>query len=136
MQFLCGSSDRSNAAPLLQFRQLQCRSTVAFQSTTMRVLCCSSDYSNALFLLQFRPLQCGSSVVVLTTSMQFLLETIPMWSLCYSSDNSNAVPLLQFSFYLVACQILQLYRCVLSLFVPHLFFLRCLGKAVLRDCGL
>ena len=25
---------------------------------------------------------------------------------------------------------------VLSLFVPHLFFYRCLGKAVLRDCGI
>ena len=34
------------------------------------------------------------------------------------------------------CLLLQLCRCVLSLFVPHLFFCPCLRKPVLCECGL
>ena len=31
---------------------------------------------------------------------------------------------------------LLLCRCILLMFFPHLFFFRCLGKTLLRDCGL
>ena len=46
---------------------------------------------------------------------------------------SNAVSVLQLIF--VCASVVSYVAFVLSLFVPHLFFLSCLGMAVFHDCG-
>ena len=51
----------------------------------------------------------------------------------FSTDCSKAVPLLQFFF--VCASVVSYVAFVLSLFVSHLSFIWCLGRAVLRDCG-
>ena len=50
----------------------------------------------------------------------------------FPTDRSKAVPLLQF---FVCASVVSYHSVLFSLFVPHLSFLWCLGKAVLRDCG-
>ena len=49
-----------------------------------------------------------------------------------NTDRSKAVPPSQFSF--VCVSVVSYIELVLSLFVPHLSFLWCLGRAVFCDC--
>ena len=52
----------------------------------------------------------------------------------FPTDHSKAVPLLQFFF--ICAPVISYMMFVLSLFVPHPFFFRCPGKAVLCGCGI
>ena len=52
----------------------------------------------------------------------------------FSTDRSKAAPLLQFFFVCVSMG--SCVAVVLSLFVPHLSFFLCFGKAVFHDCGI
>ena len=51
----------------------------------------------------------------------------------FPTDCSKSVPLFKF---FVCASVVSSVVFVLSLFVPHLYFFRCLVTAVLRDCGI
>ena len=53
--------------------------------------------------------------------------------LCFPNDRSKAVPLLQF---VVCVSVVSYVTFVLSLFVPHLSFIWCFERAVLRERGI
>ena len=92
-------------------------------------------FSRAIHLSQGDSIWCSRKAPThYTSKTSFLRTKLVEPSYGFPTDHSKAILLLQFFF--VSASVVSNVAFVLSLFVPHLPFFWCLGKAVLLDCGI